>query len=49
MNNMIDIPKPPERGDKSLEEYTEDIRRWANKIYDAIRYINEIGETSDDL
>lgn len=41
---MIDIPKPPERGDKTAEEQLNDLYKWAHSIYDAIRYINETGD-----
>lgn len=43
MNNNINIPKPPEPGNKTAEEYTKELHRWACKIYDAIRHITEIG------
>lgn len=38
---MIEIPKPPEKGNKTTDEYLLALRRWANRIYDAIRYMNE--------
>ncbi len=46
---MIDISKPPERGDKTTEEYIEVLKRWSYKVYDAIRYINEQGGTNNNV
>lgn len=38
---MIDIPKPPERGTKTLEEYVNELERWAQRVYPALVYISE--------
>lgn len=45
---MNDIPKPPERGNKSLEDFVNELSRWAHRIYDALRYLSETGGSNDN-
>lgn len=41
----MDIPKPPERGKKTLDEYVKELERWTSRAYDALRYISEALDT----
>lgn len=45
---MAEIPKPPERGEKTAEEYITELSRWANKMYDVVRYMSETGGTNNN-
>lgn len=44
----MDVPKPPERGDKTLEEYANELYRWTYQMYDLIRYIIETGGSNNN-
>lgn len=43
---MSNIPKPPERGDKTTEQYLKELERWAHRLYDTLRYLIETGGQS---
>ena len=39
----INIPKPPEQGNKTDAQYLQELKAWSFKLYDALRHLAEKG------